>query len=131
MDKNNQLGLWMDNSAAYLIEFANKTLEIKTILHEFPAEEKNVLPKIQNESLSTLKNYILNKYYSNIGKTILQYKKIILCGPSKTKLDFFDFLSENEQFIKLKIEIRDINLQGLATKNDCITIDSRNINTTH
>ena len=107
MKKTFQLGLWMDSSIAYLIEFTTKPFEIQTILSEFPIEEVKVQDEVKNHSLSTFKNYILNKYYGKIGQAIVPYKKITLFGPSPSKIDFFDFLSENEQFLQLRIEIKD------------------------
>jgi hypothetical protein len=39
MKNTNQLGLWMDDSVAYLIHY-HKTF-FQTIVHEFQTEEKN------------------------------------------------------------------------------------------
>jgi hypothetical protein len=44
MKNTNQLGLWMDDSVAYLIQFYHKTFTIQTIVHEFQTEEKKSNP---------------------------------------------------------------------------------------
>ncbi|EIA08765.1 hypothetical protein [Flavobacterium frigoris] len=112
MTKNaNQLGIWMDHSVAYLIEFSTKPFEIQTIVGEFVLE---------NDTLSTTKKSILNNHYNKIGKTILKYKKIVLFGPSDAKLDFFDFLSEDERFLKLKIEIKNPDKMNVNQQHDFI-----------
>lgn len=107
MKKTNQLGIWMDHSVAYLMEFTTQPFEIQTIICEFPVEEKMSNPSKKDELLTSIKNSILNRFFNQIGRAIIKYDKIVLFGPSDTKIDFFDFLSENERFLKLKIEIKD------------------------
>lgn len=38
MKNTNQLGLWMDDSVAYLMQFTTKPFEIQTIVSEFLLE---------------------------------------------------------------------------------------------
>ena len=107
MEKTSQLGIWMDHSVAYLIEFTTKPFVIQTIVGKFPMEGKNVSPAKKNESMHGSKQSVLNRCYNDIGQAILKYNKIILFGPPDAKTGFFDFLSEDERFWKLKIEIKD------------------------
>jgi len=120
MKNANQLGIWMDNSVAYLMEFTTKPFEIQTIVCEFPLEEKHTNTSKKKDLTNSAKNYILNKYYNKIGQAIIKYKKIVLIGPSNAKLDFFDFLSEDERFLKLKIEIKDADKMDVNQQHDFI-----------
>jgi stalled ribosome rescue protein Dom34 len=106
MKTTNQLGIWMDHSVAYLMELTTKPFEIQTILCELPLPEKNEKPLKNDTALSSRNKSILYKFYHQIGAVMLNYKKIVLFGPSDAKINFFDFLSENECFLKLKIEIK-------------------------
>lgn len=105
MKKTNQLGIWMDHSVAYLMEFTTKPFEIQTIVCEFTMEEKKRNPFKKTKPISNIKKKY--NYYNRIGNAILNYDKIILFGPSVAKIDFFDLLSEDDRFYKLKIEIKE------------------------
>jgi stalled ribosome rescue protein Dom34 len=107
MKNTNQLGIWMDHSVASLIEFTVKPFEVQTILCEFPLEEKNTSPTKKYELKTRSNRAALNKFYNKIGKAIVKYDKVVLFGPFDAKIEFFDFLSEDERFLKLKIEIKD------------------------
>lgn len=120
MKNVNQLGIWMDHSVAYLMEFTTKPFEIHTIVCEFPMKEKSTNTLKKNESINSTTNYILNKYYNKIGQAIMKYKKIVLIGPSDAKINFFDFLSEDERFLKLKIEIKDADKMDVNQQHDFI-----------
>lgn len=120
MKNTNQLGLWMDDSVAYLMQFTTKPFEIQTIVSEFLLEEKKSTLFKNKELLSSFKEITLNKHFNKIGKEILKYEKIILFGPSEMKFNFFDFLSEDERFLKLKIEIKDADKMNVNQQHDFI-----------
>jgi hypothetical protein len=111
MKNTNELGIWMDYSVAYIIEFSTKPFKLHKIVSEFIVE---------SESLRNTKKSILSKHYNKIGKAILNYQKIVLFGSSDAKLDFFDFLSEDERFLKLKIEIKDADKMNVNQQHDFI-----------
>lgn len=111
MKNTNELGIWMDYSVAYIIEFSTKPFKLHKIVSEFIVE---------SESLRNTKKSILPKHYNKIGKEILKYEKIILFGPSEAKFNFFDFLSEDERFLKLKIEIKDADKMNVNQQHDFI-----------
>lgn len=105
--KTCELGIWMDHCVAYLIEFTTKPFAIQKIVREFPIEEKNENPSKKKESISRNKKSNLNRSYNEIGQSKIKYNKVALFGPTDAKIDFFDFLFEDEQFWKLKIEIKE------------------------
>ncbi|WP_367752643.1 hypothetical protein [Flavobacterium sp. WC2430] len=108
MKKTKQLGIWMDHSLAYLMEFTTKPFEIQTIIHEFHLEDK-ATSKLEKKT--SIKN--VYGYYNRIAEAIINYDKIILFGPSNTKVDFFDILSEDERFVKMKIEIKETDTMNV------------------
>jgi stalled ribosome rescue protein Dom34 len=121
MKNTNQLGIYMDHSVASLIEFTVKPFEVQTILCEFPLEEKNASASKKNELKTRTKRAALNKFYNKIGRAVLKYDKIVLFGPSDAKIEFFDFLSEDEQFLKLKIELKDAVNMNVNQQHSFIT----------
>ncbi|MEZ7504547.1 hypothetical protein [Flavobacterium sp. Arc2] len=120
MKNTNQLGLWMDDTVAYLVQFTTKPFTIQTIVREFHTEDKksNLIKKIL--LLSSYKETGLNKHYNKIGKELLKYEKIILFGPSEAKLYFFDFLNKDERFLNLKIEVKDADKMSVNEQHEFI-----------
>ncbi len=102
MKKTKQLGIWMDHSVAYVMEFTTKPFEIQTIVKEF---HRNDTLAVQNERNSLFTS--INTYYNQIAEAIVSYDQLILFGPSHTKVDFFDLLSEDHRFLKMKVEIKE------------------------
>lgn len=106
MKASKKLGIWMDHSIAYIIEFTTMHFEIKTIESNFANELKNQ-SLIKSENLMhTKEEGLLLEYYKKISEVIKDYKRIILFGPTDAKIELFDLLSEDERFLKVKIEIK-------------------------
>lgn len=106
MKTRKRLGIWMDHSIAHLMEFTNKHFEIKTI-------ESKLTNEVKKESLSNSESLMHNKkkrilldYYKKLSEAIKDYEQVILFGPTNAKIEFFDLLSEDIRFLKIKIEIK-------------------------
>ena len=83
MKKTKQLGIWMDHSLAYLMEFTTKPFEIQTIIHEFHLEDKATSKLEKNTSIKNV-----YRYYNGIAEAIINYDKIILLVPQIQRLTF-------------------------------------------
>lgn len=115
-----KLGIWMDHSIAYLMEFTSNPFEIKTI-------ESNLTHHKKMEALSKSESLMNNKeqqqlsnYYKKLGNVIKNYKRIVLFGPTNAKVELFDVLSEDEQFMKIKIEIKNTDKMTANQKNSFV-----------
>lgn len=108
MEKTRKIGIWMDCSRAYVMEFNTRPFEIHTIVNEFRVQE---LLESKTNHDSRLKG--IYKYYNHIAEAIVKYNKIILFGPAKTKIDFFDVLSEDYRFSKMKVKIKESDKMNL------------------
>lgn len=115
-----KLGIWMDHSIAYLMEFTNNPFEIKTIESKFSIDEKNLKTSKISDLLINKEKHVLYDYYNKIGEAIKNYKQIVLFGPSDAKIEFFDVLSEDERFVKLKVEIRETDKMTMHQQHDFI-----------
>tara|TARA_R110002126_G_scaffold29853_1_gene98174 strand:+ start:1240 stop:1623 length:384 start_codon:yes stop_codon:yes gene_type:complete len=120
MKRVNKLGIWMDHSIAYLMEFTNNPFEIKTIVSQFSIEEKEFQISKKATVLINKEKHLLYDYYNKIGDAIRNYYQIILFGPSCAKIEFFDVLSEDERFLKMKIEIKETDKMSLNQLHDFI-----------
>ncbi len=115
-----KLGIWMDHSIAYLMEFTNNPFEIKTIESKFSIDEKKLKSSKIPDLLISKEKHALYNYYNKIGEAIKSYKQIVLFGPSDAKIEFFDVLSEDERFVKLKVEIRETDKMTMHQQHDFI-----------
>lgn len=106
MKRRKRLGIWMDHSIAHLMEFTNKHFEVKTIESKLANELKNESLS-KNESLTpNKKKRLLLDYYNKLSEAIKDYEQVILFGPTDAKIEFFDLLSEDIRFLKIKFEIK-------------------------
>jgi stalled ribosome rescue protein Dom34 len=106
MKTTKKLGIWMDHSIAYLMEFTSKHFEIETIESKLTNQQKNISLAEYESLIKSKEKKQLSDYYKKIGETIKNYKRVILFGPSNAKVELFDFLSEDERFLKIKFEIK-------------------------
>lgn len=107
MKRVKKLGVWMDHSIAYLMEFTNNPFEIKTIESEFIERKKEQSISKKTELSINNEQYVLYAYYNKIGEAIKNYKQIVLFGPTDAKVELFDVLSEDHRFVKMKVEIKE------------------------
>jgi stalled ribosome rescue protein Dom34 len=118
MENTNQIAIWMDYSVAYLMEFKTEPFEVQIIVCELTVDERKRNP--YKKGITNSENKRKYNYYSQIGNAIINYDKIILFGPSEAKIDFFDTLSEDERFYKLKIEIKETDKMNVNQRQDFI-----------
>ncbi|SEA27674.1 hypothetical protein SAMN05443667_10387 [Flavobacterium gillisiae] len=107
MKRVKKLGVWMDHSIAYLMEFTNNPFEIKTIESELTEDNNQLILSKKSEALINMDQHTLYAYYNKIGEAIKNYKQIVLFGPADAKIELFDVLSEDHRFVKIKVEIKE------------------------
>jgi stalled ribosome rescue protein Dom34 len=106
MKTTKKLGIWMDHSIAHLMEFTSKHFEIETIESKFTNDVKNQSLAKSEKTMYNKEKRLLQDYYKKLGEAIKNYKRVILFGPTDAKTELFDLLSEDERFLKIKIEIK-------------------------
>ena len=106
MKTRKRLGIWMDHSIAHLMEFTNKHFEVKTIESKLTNEVKKESLSNSESLLSNKKKGLLLAYYKKLSEAIKDYEQVILFGPTNAKIEFFDLLSEDIRFLKIKFEIK-------------------------
>lgn len=121
MKRAKKLGVWMDHSIAYLMEFTNNPFEIKTIEPEFP--EGNIeMSLVKGDQLpKNIDKHILYAYYNRIGEAIKNYKQIVLFGPTDAKVELFDVLSEDYRFVKTIVEIKETDKMSVNQQHEFIS----------
>jgi hypothetical protein len=98
-------GIWMDNSAANIIEFAIEPPLIITIEPDSGNHPANAIvigeKRIHNKELQHQK-----EYFKKLSEVILYYDEIILFGPTNAKTELYNILKQNHHFSHIKIEIQ-------------------------
>lgn len=101
-----KIGIWMDHSNAYIIEFSSEVKETKTISSDFTFQDKE-------ETLQRSENEMHNKeqqkhttYYKKLAAIIKNFDEVLLFGPTDAKVELFNSLKENHSFDKIKIEVK-------------------------
>ena len=107
MKSTKKLGIWMDHSYAHLMEFTSRHFEIETIESKLKTNVSPDKPEKTEGRTDSEQKKKLSNYYKKIGEYIQNYKRVILFGPTDAKVELFDFLSEDERFLKIKFEIKD------------------------
>jgi hypothetical protein len=121
MKATKKLGIWMDHSIAYLMEFTSNPHKIKTIKSKFTHHKKQEALSKSESLMHNKEQQQLSSYYKKLGEVIKNYKRIILFGPTNAKVELFDVLSEDEQFSKIKIEIKDTDKMTENQKSSFVT----------
>jgi hypothetical protein len=105
MNNIKQLGIWMDHSNAYLMEFTNNII-VQRIVSEltnhdaefnFYKGEKLIHKKEQHLQLS---------FYKKIGDIIKKYQDVVLFGPTDAKNELLNLIKTDHLFEDIKIEVR-------------------------
>ncbi len=94
------LGIWMDNSAAHIIEPDQETPEIQVINSKFASDNSTKGEHQMNNKAHQQQA----EYYKELGEIIKNYDEVILFGPTNAKVELSNVLKENHQFDNIKIE---------------------------
>lgn len=115
-----KLGIWMDHSIAYLMEFTSNAFEIKTIESKFTERKKLQTVSMSDSLMHVKEQKIRSSYYKKISDNIKDYRKVILFGPSDAKVELFDILRQDERFLKIKFEIQNTDKMTKEQKNSFV-----------
>jgi stalled ribosome rescue protein Dom34 len=102
MKTQKELGIWMDHSAANLIDLHSKK-SCRTIISDFNFD-------VQEEAISRSENLMHNKrqqmneaFYKEISEEIVKYDHVVLFGPTNAKKELHNFLKKDLHFKDTKI----------------------------
>jgi stalled ribosome rescue protein Dom34 len=105
MRATKQLGICMDHSSAYLMEYTSRGITTSTI-----ESQANHQPRIENITAdeSRVQNREQNQladYFKQLSEIIREYDEVVLFGPTEAKDELLNHLRENHLFDKIKIEL--------------------------
>ena len=104
MTKQKNLGIWMDHSIANLIDLNSKK-NSKSIVSNFTSNTKEEALN-RSESLMHNKRQQMNQaFYKEIADEILNYKNVLLFGPTNANVEMHNYLNKDLHFKNIKIYI--------------------------
>ena len=107
MKTKKYIGVWMDHSAAHLMELSENTIITKTIESEFTKEEKSeTLGKSGEFHMHNKEQQQQLNYYNAILDSLKEYQEIFLFGPTTAKNELLNLLRSDHHFDNAKIEVK-------------------------
>jgi hypothetical protein len=117
MKPTKKLGIWMDHSIAYLMEFTSDPFEIKTIESKFSYKKKMEALARSENLMHQKEDQYLTSYYKKLAAIIKDYSEVVLFGPTDAKVELSGILREDVGFANIKIEIKETDKMTANQKN--------------
>jgi len=105
MKTNKKLGIYIDYTKAFLMEFENKKIVSRNI--EFEEKGNGVDIPENKQAISGSGNqeqHLQSGYYLEISDIIRNYDQVVLFGPSNFKNELFKLLEFDHDFDNIKIQ---------------------------
>jgi hypothetical protein len=106
MTTSNNLGIWMDNSSAHIMEFTPGLITTKTIESKFTNEAKEESLEKSEHLMHNKEQHQQSEYYKKLGDVIRNCEAVILFGPTNAKVELFNLLKADHHFDKIRIEVK-------------------------
>jgi hypothetical protein len=105
MNNIKQLGIWMDHSNAYLMEFTNDII-VHRIVSELAKNDAEFNFYKGEKLIHKKEQHLQLSYYKKIGDFIKKYQDVILFGPTDAKNELLNLIKTDHLFEDIKIEVR-------------------------
>ena len=101
-----QLGIYMDHSAAQLMELTNDTIVTTTVESQSALmEDANYLRKDEG-LMHNIEHYQKADYFKRLGNVIKDFNEVILFGPTDAKSELHNLLKDDHHFDTIRIEVK-------------------------
>ena len=104
MEKQKNLGIWMDHSSADLIDNSTKK-DIQSISSEFNADTKEEALSKSEKGMHNKRQQMHEAFYKEIGEEIAKYNHVLLFGPTNAKSELHNYLNKDLHFKDIKIDV--------------------------
>ena len=105
MNNIKQLGIWMDHSNAYLMEFKNDII-VHRIVSELTNHDEEFNFYKGEKLIHKKEQHLQLSYYKKIGDIIKKYQNVVLFGPTDAKNELLNLIKTDHLFENIKIEVR-------------------------
>jgi len=105
MRVSKKLGIWLDHSNAYLIEFSSEVKETKMITSDFTFQDREETLQRSESEMHNKEQHKQTTFYKKLAAIIKNFDEVILFGPTDAKAELFNFLKESHSYDAIKIEV--------------------------
>lgn len=105
MKEIKQMGIWMDHSRAFVMEFSNDTIVENIVVSEFTQKEKELSLEKNERFMHNKEQQLQLSYYKKLSEIIRNYEEIVLFGPTDAKSELLNILKTDHLFDNVKIEV--------------------------
>ncbi len=104
METQKNLGIWMDNHTAHLIDL-NAKKNSHSIESKFTNEVKGSTLQKNENLMHNKEQHMTDSFYKEIADKILKYDNVLLFGPTNAKKELHNFLNKDLHFKDINIDI--------------------------
>lgn len=105
MTKKKKLGIWMDHSNAYIMEYSNDTIITSYIVSEMNHKENEEKWDGHEKHIHTKEQHQQSDYYKKLSDSILNYQDVVIFGPTDARKELKNILDKDHLFEGIKIEV--------------------------
>ncbi|MFC5283826.1 hypothetical protein [Pedobacter alpinus] len=103
METKKTLGIWLDHSTANLLDLNKENSNI--IESEFTYDTKQEALSRSEDIMHNKEQQMQESFYKDIAEKILNYKHVLLFGPTNAKLELKNFLDKDSKFKDIQIDV--------------------------
>lgn len=106
MKVKKRLGIWMDHTTAYCMEYAVDNYEVTTMQADH-VSVMNQQQLLRSESaLHNKEKQTQQVFYKSLMELIREYDEVLLYGSSNAKTELYNLIREDHRFNTIKIETK-------------------------
>lgn len=106
MKTNKRVGIFMDHSSAYFIQFPIEESNNHLLHTAFNNASKQESAEKSEHLMHNKEQHQKNEYYEKIGEEIRKYNNVMIFGPTNAKTELLNKLKKNHLFNDIKLTLQ-------------------------
>jgi hypothetical protein len=102
-----KMGIWMDHSRAIMMELIDENIITNIIDSDAAKPEKDFNLHKSEKLIHKKENHLQTAYYKKLGDVIVNFKKVVLFGPTEAKKELLNLLRVDHLFNNTQIDLID------------------------
>ncbi|MFT6501118.1 MAG: hypothetical protein ACJASQ_001228 [Crocinitomicaceae bacterium] len=125
MDRKNNVGIWMDQFNAHLIDIDTE-INNCSIASKFRCNGKDEVLNMSKGFMHNQKQQMQEAYYKEIANEILKYDDVLFFGSKSAKVELRNYLIKDAQIKKVKIDLESEDSMAASRLDTFITKHFKN-----
>lgn len=121
MQQKKQLGIWLDHSNAYIIEFGSNLDDVKSLDSDFSAQDRAETARRSENEMHNKEQQKHNTFYKNLMKIIKDFDEVLLFGPTEAKNELHNLIKENHHFNDIVVAVKTTDKMTSKAQHDFVT----------